>query len=60
MSISLSANEMAMIERAAAPLDRNRRDAFIEAILAALEGCPELGLRHPWAVALGAPMRSSG
>ena len=43
MPISLSANEMAMIERAAAPLDRDRRDAFIEAVMAALEGCPELG-----------------
>jgi hypothetical protein len=43
MPISLSANEMAMIERAAAPLDRDRRDAFIEAVMAALEGCPEFG-----------------
>ena len=43
MPVSLSANEMAMIERAAAPLDRDRQDAFVTAVLAALESCPELG-----------------
>jgi hypothetical protein len=43
MPVSLSASELAMIECAAAPLDRTRRDAFIGAVLAALEGCPELG-----------------
>jgi hypothetical protein len=37
MPVSLSASELAMIERGAAPLDRNRRDAFIEAVLAALK-----------------------
>lgn len=45
MPVSLSANEMAMIERAAAPLDLDRRAAFIGAVLAALEGCPEFGSR---------------
>jgi hypothetical protein len=43
MPVSLSASELALIHHAAAPLDRNRRDAFIEAVMAALEGCPELG-----------------
>jgi hypothetical protein len=45
MPVSLSASELALIHHAAAPLDRDRRDAFIEAVLAALEGCPELGRR---------------
>ena len=43
MPVSLSASELALIHHAAAPLDRNRRDAFIEAVLAALEGVSELG-----------------
>jgi hypothetical protein len=32
-----------MIHAAAWPLDRRQRDAFAAAVLAALDGCPELG-----------------
>jgi hypothetical protein len=43
MPVSLSASELALIHHAAAPLERDRQDAFVTAVLAALEGCPELG-----------------
>jgi hypothetical protein len=32
-----------MIWRTAAPLDRRQQDAFVEAVMAALEGCSEFG-----------------
>jgi hypothetical protein len=37
MPISLSVNDLAAIEYAAAPLERDRKDAFVTAVLAALE-----------------------
>jgi hypothetical protein len=43
MPVSLSASELALIHHAAAPLERDRKDAFVTAVLAALEGIPELG-----------------
>jgi hypothetical protein len=43
MPVSLSVSELALIHHAAAPLDRDRQDAFVTALLAALEECPELG-----------------
>jgi hypothetical protein len=43
MPISLSAIDLAAIEYAAAPLERDRKDAFVTAVLAALEDIPELG-----------------
>jgi hypothetical protein len=43
MPISLSANELSLIHRAAAPLERGRQDAFVAAVLAALERYSELG-----------------
>jgi hypothetical protein len=43
MPISLSAADHAAIERAARPLDSDRRHAFVTACMSALEGCPVLG-----------------
>jgi hypothetical protein len=43
LPISLSSAEHAAIERAARPLDPDRRQPFATAVLAALESVPELG-----------------
>jgi hypothetical protein len=43
MPVALSASELALIHHAAAPLERNRQDAFTKAVLGALEGVPEVG-----------------
>jgi hypothetical protein len=43
MTSLLTDEQRDAIERAAAPLARDRRDAFIEQVTAALQGVPELG-----------------
>jgi hypothetical protein len=40
---NLSSAELDLINYAALPLDRRQRDAFAAAVLAALDGCSEVG-----------------
>jgi hypothetical protein len=43
LPIALSASDQAAIEHAAAPLARDKHDAFVAACMSALEGCPVIG-----------------